>query len=229
MSQRREPTRPTRGEVILRALRNDILNGYLLPGSPLGFADLGARYQASTGVLREVLPRLVEQGLVTVVPQIGYRVVEVSVQDLVHLTEARAAIETQVLAQSIRDGDLDWESSVVAAHHRLSQLSTIRDDGEINTDWLHAHRRFHQVLLEGCPNLRLREVAERLRDISEVYRCWSVRNTEQLQQRDAEHARLAALALERDVEGAKKELTDHIHRTTEVLLAAQKDATRTTS
>lgn len=206
----------------MRALRNDILNGHLAPGTQLGFADLTARYDASTGVLREVLPRLVEQGLATTQPQTGYRIVEVTVEDLVHLTEARVALETQVLGQSIRDGDLDWESSVVAAHHRLSQLSTFDTSGEISPLWLEAHRRFHQVLLEGCPNRRLREVAERLRDVSEVYRCWSVLNTEQIQLRDAEHARIASLAVKRDIDGAQQALTDHINKTTELLLAAQR-------
>ncbi|ROO86164.1 DNA-binding GntR family transcriptional regulator [Actinocorallia herbida] len=205
----------------MRAVRDDILNGRLTPGSQLGFADLAARYDASTGVLREVLPRLVEQGLATTQAQLGYRVVEVSVEDLVHLTEARVAIETQVLGQSIREGDLDWESSVVAAHHRLTQLATLDVEGEINHEWLDAHRRFHQVLLEGCPSLRLREVAERLRDVSEVYRCWSVRNTEHLKRRDEEHARLTDLAVKRDIDGAKQVLADHITKTTDLLLEAQ--------
>ena len=205
----------------MRALRNDILNGHLAPGSQLGFADLATRYGASIGVLREVLPRLVEQGLATTQPQLGYRVVEVSVEDLVHLTEARVALETQVLGQSIRDGDLDWESSVVATHHRLAQLSTLSAEGEINPDWIETHRRFHQVLLEGCPSPRLREVAERLRDVSEIYRCWSVRNTEHLKERDAEHARIASLAVQRDIENAKAALADHIRKTTDLLLATQ--------
>ncbi|MBQ0825112.1 GntR family transcriptional regulator [Streptomyces tagetis] len=210
---------------MLTALREDILNGRLAPGSTLGFAELSARYDASTGVLREALPRLVEQGLATAQPQLGYRVVEVSVTDLEHLTEARVAIETQVLAQSIRAADLDWEASVVAAHYRLTQLSTLHADGAMNADWMEAHRRFHRVLLDGCPNARLREVADRLRDVSEVYRCWSVRSTEQLRMRDAEHAEIARLSVERDVEGARQALADHITRTTEVLLEAQHRAT----
>ncbi|KAA9158086.1 FCD domain-containing protein [Amycolatopsis acidicola] len=221
MPRRVEEKRPTRGEIVLRALRDDILNGRLTPGSQLGFADLGSRYSASTGVLREVLPRLVEQGLASTQPQLGYRVVEVSTEDLVHLTEARIALETQVLAQSIRDGDLDWETSVVAAHHRLAQLSTLDDAGGMNPDWSDAHRRFHQVLLEGCPNRRLREVAGRLRDLSEVYHCWSVLNTDDLRSRDEEHARIASLSVGRDIGGARAELAAHIQKTTDLLLAAQ--------
>ena len=212
------PKALTRGEAVLRALKADILNGHIAPGAQLGFADLGARYSASTGVLREVLPRLVEQGLATAQAQVGYRVVSVSVPDLMQLTEARVAIETQVLAQSITYGDLKWEADLVGIHHLLTQLPTFDADDEINPEWLTTHRDFHRVLLAGCPNVRLREVAERLRDISEVYRCWSVRSTQQIEHRDAEHARLVQLAAARDLEGARQAMTEHIERTTELLL-----------
>ena len=208
----------TRGESVLRAIRADILNGRLSPGAKLAFGDLVRHYQASTGVLREVLPRLVEQGLVTSQPQLGYRVVAVSVQELEHLTEARVAIETLVFGQSIRCGDLDWEADVVAAHHRLSQHPTHDGSGALNPDWLVMHRRFHRVLLEGCPNPKLREVAERLRDVSEVYRCWSIHGTARPGDRDAEHQRLAETAVARDVDTAVQVLADHITKSTTLLI-----------
>jgi DNA-binding GntR family transcriptional regulator len=109
---------------------------------------------------------------------------------------ARIAIETQVLTQSIRHGDLD---DGVGVHHRLSQLPTLDDDESMNPQWLETHRRFHEAILGACPNPRLREVAQRLRDISEVYRCWSVLNTEHIQLRDIEHSRLATRSVMRDV------------------------------
>lgn len=215
---------PTRAEVVLRDIKADVLNGRLTPGSQLGFAALGQRYSASTGVLREVLPRLVEQGLATSQPQLGFRVVSLSIEDLESLTEARIAIETEVLTQSIRHGDLDWEADVVGAHHRLTQLPTLDDDGALNPQWLEVHRRFHQAILEACPNPRLREVAQRLRDISEVYRCWSVRNTEHIQSRDVEHNELASASVERDIAKATRVLTDHIQKTTDHLIESQKRA-----
>jgi DNA-binding GntR family transcriptional regulator len=215
--------RLTRGELVLDALRSDILNGQIAPGTQLTFADLTKRYGASTGVLREVLPRLVEQRLVTSRPQLGYRVVPVSIADLEDLTEARVVIETMVFDRSIQHGDLDWESRVVAVHHRLSQLPALAEDGNINITWLDTHRQFHAVLLEGCPSRRLQEVAQSLRDLSEVYRCWSVRSTEHLHLRDFEHERIATLAVQRDAAGACDALRSHIEKTTELLISAQKD------
>src|SRR5438270_5360420 len=68
----------TRADRIYRQLRSDILTGRLSPGQRLPFAELCQHYDVSIGVLREVLPRLTEQGLVSAEPQIGFRVMSVS-------------------------------------------------------------------------------------------------------------------------------------------------------
>ena len=131
----------TRADLIYRQLRSDILTGRLCPGQRLPFAELCERYDVSIGVLREVLPRLTEQGLVSAEPQIGFRVMSVSEDDLVQLTEARVTIEAFVLRQSIEHGDLGWESALLAAHHTLARTPARTAAGEVNEDWLAAHAR----------------------------------------------------------------------------------------
>lgn len=206
----------TRAELLLQKVRSDILTGQLRPGSRLGVVELTQRYGVSSGMLREVLPRLEEQGLATSRSQQGYRVIEISVESLLHLTEARVAIETQVLRQSIASGDLEWETAVVAAHHRLSQL---RSRGEAtHSEWVRAHREFHAVLLDGCPNPQLKDVAKNLRYVSEVYQCWAAADEGQRAARDDEHAVLAQRCVERDIDGAVKALTEHIETTTAILI-----------
>src|SRR2546423_406566 len=121
------PKATARADLIYRNLRADILSGRLCPGHRLPFAELCRRYDVSIGVLREVLPRLSEQGLVSAEPQIGFRVMSVSEEDLVHLTEARVHIETLVLRQSIEGGDLSWESAVLAAPPRGEPMSAWPD------------------------------------------------------------------------------------------------------
>lgn len=112
---------PTRASVVLQRLRSDVLNGRLAPGSKLGFAELGARYNVSSGVLREVLPRLVEQGLATSEAQLGFRVIDVSVDNLTQLTDARVAIETLRSAKRSR--------TATSPGSRRSSPSTTRSSG----------------------------------------------------------------------------------------------------
>ncbi|GAB2665910.1 GntR family transcriptional regulator [Prescottella soli] len=212
----------TRADVIHARLRADILGGALAPGEKLAFGQLQARYDVSTGVLREVLPRLVEQGLAVSEAQLGFRVVPVSVPDLMELTETRVFVESEALRRSIAHGDVEWESAVLAARHLLSRTPTVDADGRVAEAWLAAHSGFHGVLLRACPNTRLVRIAESLRDVSEVYRCWSGRAAESsARDVDAEHGRIAAAAVERDADRAVDELRRHIELTTELLVAGQ--------
>lgn len=202
-----------------RRLRSEILTGRLPAGARLPFAELSKRYDASTGVLREALPRLVEQGLVVSKPQIGFRVVSASPEDLRHLTEARVVIETLALKQSIEQGDLAWESEVLAAHHTMRRLPILTEDQEINEAWLEAHAAFHSTLLQACPNTRLTKIADLLRDSAEIYRCWSAQYGQE-HDRDVagEHQRILDAALRRDAAEATTALSEHIELTTEILL-----------
>jgi DNA-binding GntR family transcriptional regulator len=214
----------TRVDSVHALLRRDILNGKFPPGSRLAAATLQERYGASSGLLREVLPRLVAEGLAVARPQRGYWVISVSPEDLRHLTEARVLIETTVLRQSIQDGDIAWESRALAAHHTLANTAVVAPDGSgLNKDWLDAHARFHSELLSGAANLRLRDIADSLRDITEVYRCWAGRfgapSERGVAAVAAEHKSLLEATLARDGTLAAAELTLHIERTTKHLLA----------
>jgi DNA-binding GntR family transcriptional regulator len=210
----------TRVDEVYARIRRDILSGQYPPGGRLGTVALQQRYKVSNGLLREILPRLVAEGLAVAKPQRGFWVIEVSREDLRHLTEARVIIETIALRQSIQDGDLAWESAVLAAHHTLASLASRLPDGSLNSEWLEAHAQFHGALLAGGPNLRLRSLAESLRDVTEVYRCWS-RGLGQPAERDiaAEHRAIMEATLARDANLAVAELTLHVEKTTRQLLS----------
>jgi DNA-binding GntR family transcriptional regulator len=210
----------TRAERIFANLRADILAGRLLPGQRLPFADLGTRYSTSVGVLREALSRLVEQGLVLAEPQLGFRVTQVSEEDLRDLTNTRIDIETLCLRHAISHGDLAWESRLVAAFHTLAHTPELASTQPptVNEDWATAHAAFHAAILDGCPSPRLREIAGSLRDASELYRRWS-RHLGGEDTRDiaGEHRALRDAVLARDVERAAAALSRHIEYTTQAL------------
>jgi DNA-binding GntR family transcriptional regulator len=209
----------TRATVVLQQLRWDILNGRLAPGSKLGFAELGERYDVSSGVLREVLPRLVEQGLATSEAQLGFRVVDVSVDNLLQLTDARVALEAFAIREAVTRGDISWESDVVAKHHALERIG--RANAVAGEEWLAAHEAFHLAILAGCGNKYIFEAAARLRSISEVYRCWSTPESLRTQRDvEAEHRAIMEAAIGRDPELALSLSERHVRLTTELVLAS---------
>ncbi|MGW6795727.1 GntR family transcriptional regulator [Streptomyces chartreusis] len=212
----------TRTDDTYDRLRADILGGHWKPGDRLKFARLSERYGTSIGVIREVLSRLAEQGLVLAEPQLGFRVTPISATDLEDLTAVRVDIEGLALRYSIERGNLDWEARLVAAHHALDRTPRIdpEDPTRLSDEWAVAHARFHDILLSGCGSPRLHSIARSVRDAAELYRRWSVPLGEEKAQRDveAEHREILNATLDRDADRAVAALTKHISITTQLIL-----------
>ena len=213
-------TPATRTEQVYDLLRSDLLNGFLQPNQKLKMVELTERFGVSQSVIREALTRLTEQGLLVATPQRGFRVRDLSIEDIAELTETRIQVESLALRLAVERGDLQWETGILAAHHRLERTPVTRDDGTVSEDWSGHHRDFHQALLTGCSNRRLESVATSLRDSAELYRRWYWVLTDD-HQRDlaAEHRQLKELALARDADRAIEVLTEHIDRAPSLLIA----------
>lgn len=208
------------GEIFAR-VRSDILAGHLRPGTPLRPAELAQAHSVSLSVVREALARLAEQELVDWVPQTGYSVVPLSVDDLADLTDVRLDIEVLAVRYAVQRGDVAWEASVLAAHHTLERTPQFdpQDPDRFTEDWASAHANFHTTVWEGCNSRRLISIAAQLRDGAELYRRWSHALAHD-SERDipAEHRGLLKAVLQRDEDAAAGALRDHIRHTTNVLL-----------
>src|SRR5580693_8356949 len=127
-------TPATRTEQVYDILRAELLNGGLHPGQKL-MVELTDRFGVSQSVVREALTRLTEQGLLVATPQRGFRVRDLSIEDIAELTETRVQIESLALRLAIERGDLQWEFVYLSAHHRLERTPVTRDDGTVSEDW----------------------------------------------------------------------------------------------
>jgi DNA-binding GntR family transcriptional regulator len=213
-------TAATRTGQIYEVLRSELLNGVLHPGQKLKVAEFVGRFGVSQSVIREALTRLTEQGLLVAAPQRGIRVRGLSIDDIAELTETRVQVESLALRLAIERGDLQWETGILAAHHRLERTPVLRDDGTVSEDWSLQHRDFHRALLTGCHNRRLESVANSLRDSAELYRRWYWVLTDDHQRDIArEHRQLKEFALARDAGRAIEVLAGHIDRGPSQLIA----------
>jgi DNA-binding GntR family transcriptional regulator len=201
-------------------MRAAILAGHFQPGQRLKLADVSAAYGVSLPVVREALARLSAQGLVFAEPQLGYRVAELSRDDLEDLTRVRIDIETLGLRRALAEGDIAWEGRVVAAHHALDRAGTGRgSDVRSHELWAAAHADFHNAIIGGCDSARLREIAGSLRESAELYQRWSY-PLDTSRDVAAEHRAMLEAVLDRDEAMAVLVLTQHIQRTSDVLMTA---------
>jgi DNA-binding GntR family transcriptional regulator len=207
--------------VVFSAVRADVLSGRLAPGSRLLPREIAAQHEVSVSVVREALTRLSEQGLVVAEPQLGFSVISLDLDDMRDLYRLRVLLEGTALRDAIEHGDIEYETRVIASHHRLERTPHLLADGsgQITDEWAAAHGEFHHQLLSASTSPRLRDLADRLRDTSELYRRWSGTLTTALPPRDIpdEHKALMQAVLDHDAEGGVALITGHINRTASLL------------
>jgi DNA-binding GntR family transcriptional regulator len=211
----------TAGRQAYSTLRAAILDGVWRPGERLAPGALGARLGTSTTVIREALTRLTAEDLVTLRPQRGFAVRDLDVQELHDLTELRCLTEAYAARLSLERGDVAWESSVMAAYHRLTRTPRRDPEGPAVTTaaWQEAHRAFHEALLSACGCEPVLRQASQLGRTTELYRRWASASPA-ASQRDVEgeHRGLLEAALAHDVEAMAARLRHHYEATAEMVL-----------
>jgi GntR family transcriptional regulator, carbon starvation induced regulator len=212
--------RSTLGGQVYEQLRAAILSGQLQPGQRLKVADLSAERGVSLNVVREALNRLTGEQLVKAEPQVGFAVTDLSLEDLADLVRVRTAIESVALRWSIENGDIAWESQVVAAHYRLANtpMTTPEAPLQVSYEWIRAHSDFHTTILSASGSPRMRDITRSLSDAAELYRRRSI----PLAERDlpGEHAAIMQATLAREADKAVDVLTAHIEQTRNTLVAS---------
>ena len=180
----------------------------------------------SLGAVREALSRLGAEGLVIPEAQKGYYVSPLSIDELLDLTEARAEIERIALVRSVERGDLDWETCLVAAWHRLSRLDerARRNGGEapdqqVLDQWWVAHSGFHRALVAACGSDKLLQIRFHLFELAERYRRFSAPIADE-KKRDvpAEHRAMFDAAVARNAPLAGQLIAEHLRSTASLIV-----------
>jgi GntR family transcriptional regulator, carbon starvation induced regulator len=206
----------TIAESIYRRIRQDILWMQLAPGSALRSDELRARYNVGISPLREALTRLASERLVTSVGQRGFRVAQLTAYDVEDTMATRIVIEREALARSIENGDIAWETAVVAAFHGLSRHPIPKEPGAATETWAIHHRQFHMALISACGSRWQMELAGLLFDQAERHRLLRAKFAPQKKlKRDTvrEHRQIFEAALARDVKAAVRALEKHYQTT----------------
>jgi GntR family transcriptional regulator, carbon starvation induced regulator len=209
----------TQADQAYEALLAEILDCRLAPGAKITISDVAARLHMSPGAVREALSRLSAEKWTIAAAQKGYSVAPVSLEDLQDLTRTRIAIEQMCLRSAIAHGDVEWETSIVAAYHRLHRVPIVVTDtaSRLNGGWVAAHTTFHAALAAGCDSPWLLNLRTMLYAQSERYRHLSFALGRENRDVNAEHKAILDACLARDADLACRLIDDHLKRTTDIL------------
>jgi DNA-binding GntR family transcriptional regulator len=196
-------------------VEHDILAGHLAPGARLGIVDLVQRYDIGATPLREGLSRLVSRGLIVGIGQRGFRVADISREDLLDITLMRTAVEMEAVRLAISHGDDAWEAGILSALHRMRRHieRTGNEFHEGAGDFDRLHKGFHTALLAACGSKRMLNAHSDLYDQAYRYRRVMMRAIGSGKRFVREHQLLADCILSRDIPGAQAMLEAHLRST----------------
>ena len=198
---------------VYRALRKEILEGKLVPGTRLTEMQLAKRFKMSRTPVREALVRLRNEGLVSMAPGTGLIVREVSLRDMEELMGIRGVLEAYALEQAfdhITEADLLQMELFVNQSQYYLRENDIQAIFENNT-------KFHDYILEKSMNKRLQTILSNLMDSILRFRIVTLHYPGNPQKSIERHGRIIQAIKNKDKDLAKRIIVEDVNAGKEIL------------
>lgn len=194
-------------EKVYKAFKRDIIRGVHVAGEPLSEKDLAKRYKASRTPVREAALRLQEDRLLRIVPNRGYFVSQITLQELNDIYEYRAAVECAAAELAARKAtDSDLLQSLV----ELAETSYRADSIESYMEFIEADTVFHVGIARLSRNQMLvRAVSEARCQMERImYAAIDIHYFGEVP--TLEHRQIMKAIREHNPDGARKYMHEHI-------------------
>jgi len=208
-------SRPSLRDQALAVLRQAMVAGEIRPGEIHSAAALAQQLGVSSGPVREAMLTLVNQGLLEMVPNRGFRVPPVSDADLDEIYELRLMLEVpavESLARSTLETGEPPADPLGLVRGHADRCEEAAEAGDV-TAFLTADRDFHLGLLAWHGNKRLLAVVENLRDQTRLYGLQRLADDHRLLESAREHFRLLEEVVSGRPEEARDRMVTHLAHT----------------
>lgn len=200
-----EPSRP-RVAQIRAHLENEVLTQRRLAGERLDEQEIARLFGVSRTPVREAVRQLASTGLVTLIPNRGAFVSEVSPRELVQMFEVMAGLEAMAGGLAARRGTPEAVARIVRCHEACAVAAA-----EGDSDAYYAENSlFHTAIYAASGNDYLEAEATRLHQRLQAYRRLQLRVPRRIGQSLAEHGRIVEAIRGGDAGRAEEELRAHI-------------------
>jgi DNA-binding GntR family transcriptional regulator len=202
-------------------LRAAIVASEYQPGERLIEGHLCERFEVSRTVVREALRQLESEGLVTMLPNRGPAVAEITLEDAHALYEVRAALEGMVGALfAVRASDQERHAlqnafSKVEASYRKPRLG----------DQISTADSFYEALLAGSHNDIARDILRQIKARVQQLRCMSLGAPGRSDTSLEELRTIANAAVAGEAEATKAACEEHVRRASKIAIAALERST----
>lgn len=202
------------GDGVYRHLWQRILDRRLRPGEKLSDLRLSEELGVSRTPVREALQRLVQEGVVTALPNRGFRVSIFSARDVAEIYDLRAALETMALRIAApRFDHAALEASLNdlnAIERRYAAAGTDVEELDAASSFLDLDRGFHRSIVELADNSRLTAIVEGLWGQIAVFQRAGTFSHHWTELAITRHREIIAALLADDLDAALETLRGHI-------------------
>jgi DNA-binding GntR family transcriptional regulator len=207
--------RDTLSEKVYKAFKRDIIHGVYQPGEPLTEKVLAKRYKGSRTPVRESALRLQQERLLRIVPNRGYFVSQITLQELNEIYEYRIAVECAAAELAAMKGG---DAELIARLIELAESSYRTDSRESYVQFIEADTSFHLGIARLSRNQMLVRAVNEARSQMEriMYAAIDIHYYGEVPAR--EHQQIVKAIQEHNPELARKRMYDHISQSKDKVL-----------
>lgn len=204
---------------IYRALRGDILNAVLRPGESISEARMALQFGVSRTPVRESFKRLVEDGFLVVVPQVGTFVAPIDLAAVYDSQFVRETLECRTVALAAKNINAEGKASLDALIRQQEQLLAAGD----RTGFFRSDEAFHAELsrLSGHPSVW--SLIESVKAQLDRVRCLSLETSGWSDMILREHREIAAAVASGDEVKAERTMRAHLRTVFDAIEAIARD------
>jgi DNA-binding GntR family transcriptional regulator len=192
---------------VAEKLRDQIIRREITEGAQLRQDVIAGQYHVSRIPVREALRQLHAEGLITIVPNRGAIVPELSPSDIEELFAIRALLEPEVLKLSIprlTPADLAQAEAVLTKY-----MSELRREEHME-NWGRMNWQFHSILYSRAERPHFMSIIRNVNHNGERYTRLQLYLTHGVKRANEEHHQILKLCRKNEVVAACKLLRQHI-------------------
>lgn len=195
----------TVGDEIFRILRKRIVTLELKFGEKIDPQKISQELGVSQTPIREALNRLSHRKLAISIPRVGYYVVRPSEGDVREICYLRKLLEGDALGSVVEKLD---RKRLREFRQKVRDIQTRKDTGE---EFFKLDERFHRWIVSSSPIKRLKDFFSQIYDLVVIFQ--RITGSATIGKTSKDHIAIIDFLLQKDVEGAREVLNNHIDDT----------------
>ncbi len=196
------------GSRIYQAIRNNIINLNLAPGTAMSEQELSVKLGVSRTPVREAFIKLSREGLVNIIPQKGTFISKINYHLANEERFLRESVERAVLELFVKEKSEE-------AIYRLGRIIEKQKKAAADKDYIKFMEyddQFHQIMYEDVDKPMCYEVTVSVGGNYRRMRYLSMMVEDVIETNIAQHENLLECIKNEDVEGAKQVLRHHVRK-----------------